>query len=48
MLEICNILESDNIVIELADPARPGVIRPEVASENEEILMLLMPMRVDD
>ena len=48
MLEICNILESDNIVIELADPARPGVIRPDVPAENEEILMLLMPMRVDD
>ena len=48
MLEICNILESDNIVIELADPARPGVIRPDVSAENEEILMLLMPMRVDD
>lgn len=48
MLEICNILESENIVIELADPARPGVIRPDVAAENEEILMLLMPMRVDD
>lgn len=48
MLEISNILESDNIVIELADPARPGVIKPDVAAENEEILMLLMPMRVDE
>lgn len=48
MLEISNILESENIIIELADPARPGVIKPDVPAENEEILMLLMPMRVDE
>lgn len=48
MVEICNILESENVILELADPARPGIIRPEVPQENEEILMLLMPMRVED
>lgn len=48
MLEICNILESDGVTIELADPARPGVIKPDVQPDNEELLMLLMPMRVDD
>lgn len=48
MLEICNILESESIIIELADPARPGVIKPETPSDGEDIVMLLMPMRVEE
>lgn len=48
LIEICNILESENIILELADPSRPGVIRPATEKENEELIMLLMPMRIDD
>ena len=48
LIEICNILESDNIILELADPSRPGLIRPATNDEGEEVLMLLMPIRVDD
>lgn len=48
LLEIANILEGENVTIEVADPSRPGVIRPTVEDPNDELLMLLMPMRVED
>ena len=47
LLEITNILEGENIILELADPSRPGVIRPTEIGADEDLLMLLMPMRVD-
>ncbi len=48
LIEIMNILDSENVSIELADPSRPGVIKPVQDSAEEDILMLLMPMRVED
>jgi DNA polymerase-3 subunit beta len=48
LIEICNIIDSENIILELADPSRPGLVRPAQEKENEELIMLLMPMRVDD
>lgn len=48
LLEIANILEGDSLVLELADPSRPGVLRPSDDDPQDEILMLLMPMRVED
>ena len=48
LLEIANIMESDNVTIEVADPSRPGVIRPTDGNPNDEVLMLLMPMRVEE
>ncbi len=48
LIEICNILDSESIILELADPSRPGLVRPAQEQENEELIMLLMPMRVED
>lgn len=48
LIEICGILDSESIILELADPSRPGLVRPASENENEELLMLLMPMRVDE
>lgn len=48
LIEICNILDCENIILELADPSRPGLVRPAQENENEELIMLLMPMRVED
>ena len=48
LIEICNILDSENIILELADPSRPGLVHPGQGKEGEELIMLLMPMRVDD
>ena len=48
MVEILNNLEGDRVVIELADPSRAGVVVPEEQPENEEVLMLIMPMLLND
>ena len=46
--EILNNLSSDQIVFQLADPSRAGVIVPAEQPENENVLMLLMPMLLND
>ncbi|MBR5656667.1 MAG: DNA polymerase III subunit beta [Prevotella sp.] len=46
--EILNNLEGDDVVIELADPSRAGIIVPAVQPENEDVLMLIMPMLLND
>ena len=48
LLEIAGILDSEMLKIEVADPSRPGVIRPADDNPEDEVLMLLMPMRVED
>ena len=48
LIEILNNMTAQNVVIELADPSRAGVIVPEVQEEDEDILMLLMPMMLND
>jgi DNA polymerase-3 subunit beta len=48
LIDISNIISSENIILELADSSRPGLIRPAVEEEGNELTMLLMPMRVDD
>ncbi len=48
LLEITSILEGESLTIEVADPSRPGVIRPAEENPQDELLMLLMPMRVED
>ena len=35
-------------MIELADPSRAGVLVPVEQNENEDMLMLLMPMMLND
>ena len=46
--EIATIMEGDALTIQLADPSRPGVVVPAEQSENEETLMLLMPMMLNE
>lgn len=48
LYEICNNLISDEIVIELADPGRAGIISPAQQPEGEDVLMLIMPMLLND
>lgn len=46
--EILNNLDSDEVVFQLADPSRAGVIVPAQQPENTNILMLIMPMLLND
>lgn len=47
VLEILSNIESENVVLELSDPTRPGLFLPfENEDQEEDLLMLLMPMMV--
>lgn len=48
LMEILNNLDCDEIMLELADPSRPCLILPAQQPENEDILMLIMPMLLND
>lgn len=44
--EVLANMTCDSIVIELSDPARPGVFMPLVQEENEDLVTIQMPMQV--
>lgn len=46
--EILNNLESEQIQFELADPSRAGIVVPVDQPENENVLMLIMPMLLNE
>jgi DNA polymerase-3 subunit beta len=46
--ELLGTIESDEVMLKLADPARAGLLLPATNEENEELLMLLMPMLLND
>lgn len=48
LIDILNNLTGENVIVELADPSRAGVIVPAEQQENEDVLMLLMPMMLND
>ena len=48
LIDILNNIPSEEVVIQLADPSRAGVIIPSEQEENEMLLMLLMPMMLND
>lgn len=48
LIDILNNMTGENIIIELADPSRAGVLVPAEQEENEDLLMLLMPMMLND
>ena len=48
LIEIFNTLSTENILMKLADPSRPGVFVPEENTENTDLVIILMPMTVQD
>ncbi|MDR1556469.1 MAG: DNA polymerase III subunit beta [Tannerellaceae bacterium] len=48
LIEILGNIASEHVVLALADPSRAGLIIPTENEENEELLMLLMPMMLND
>lgn len=48
LIEILTNIASEEVVLELADPTRAGTIVPAENEENEDLLMLLMPMMLND
>jgi len=47
-IEILNNFDCDQIVIQLADPSRAGLVLPSEQPENQDVLMLMMPMLIND
>ncbi|MGL5785674.1 MAG: DNA polymerase III subunit beta [Bacteroidales bacterium] len=48
LIEILNNINSTEICLELTDSSRAGVITPLEQNEGEDLLMLLMPMMLND
>ncbi len=49
LIEILQNLQSTEVVIELSDPSRAGIVLPlDKDNEDEDILMLLMPMMINN
>lgn len=48
LIDVLNSITGSDIVLELADPSRAGVITPAEQEENEDLIMLLMPMMLKD
>ena len=48
LMEVLSNLNSEQIIIMLADPSRAGIIVPAEQPENEDVLMLIMPMLLNE
>jgi DNA polymerase III subunit beta len=47
LIEMLNAAESDEVVIELSTPTKAGILKPSDQEENEELLMLVMPLMLN-
>ncbi len=48
LIEVLSNLNCDHVIIQLADPSRAGIFVPAEQPENEDVLMLIMPMLLND
>ncbi|GHT46253.1 DNA polymerase III subunit beta [Bacteroidia bacterium] len=48
LIETLNNILSEEVIVALADPSRAGLVLPVENEENEDLLMLLMPMMLND
>ena len=49
MLEILSNIGTEEVNIEMSDPTRAGIVLPkDNDNEDEDILMLLMPMMINN
>lgn len=47
LIEMLNAADSDDIRLELSTPTKAGIIKPTELDENEELLMLVMPLMLN-
>ncbi len=48
LIEILNTISTDDIVISISDPSKPGVFLPSENKPDSELLVLLMPMTISE
>lgn len=47
LIEMLGVLGTDEVVIELSTPSRAGIIVPSQEDENDDLLMLIMPVMLN-
>ena len=47
-IEILSTFDCQEVIIQLADPSRAGLVLPSEQPENQDVLMLMMPMLLND
>ncbi|MEO7394072.1 MAG: DNA polymerase III subunit beta, partial [Chitinophagaceae bacterium] len=47
LIEMLGAADSDEINIELSTPTKAGIIKPTDLDDNEELLMLVMPLMLN-
>ena len=48
LIEMLNAADTEEVVIELSTPTKAGIIKPTEKVENEELLMLVMPLMLNN
>lgn len=48
LIDILSNIDSEDVLLKLGDPSRAGVFVPVTQNEGEDLLMLLMPMMLND
>jgi DNA polymerase-3 subunit beta len=48
LIEMLSNIDSEEITLELSTPNRAGLLMPTIADENESILMLVMPVMLNN
>jgi len=48
LIEMLNAADTEEIIIELSTPTKAGIIKPTEAEEDEELLMLVMPLMLNN
>ena len=47
-IEVLSNFDCPEVLIRLADPSRAGLVIPSEQPENQDVLMLMMPMLIND
>jgi DNA polymerase III subunit beta len=48
LIEMLNAAETDEVNVELSTPTKAGIIKPTSVDDNEELLMLVMPLMLNN
>ena len=48
LIEMLSAADTTEVVIELSTPSKAGIIKPTEQNENEELLMLVMPLMLNN
>ena len=48
LIEMLNGADTSDIVMELSTPTKAGILKPSEQGENEQLLMLVMPLMLNN